>query len=328
MGDVTAAIQKYIDNEIRLSRADVSSAVQSREWFLQRIANVVSGREGEPALYSEPFVYFGSYFKGTKVRSVDEYDVLVVIDSNGGVFSCGGVQIGTGLGSASPNYKYNGRFHKSDGSGVSPSKMLNWLKGIVQEVTDSFGGEAPERNGQAITATIKSKDLRIDLVPAGIFQRGSDGTVFYDIPRGDRDNGWILTSPRQDIDLLKEVAREKDNFRNIVRLAKRMKDTYNFLVSSFAIETAVVLFGEQNYWHGDLYRDVCRALNYLAGLFRNGEIPDSFDAGNNLISGVASLSWYADRLDSAVAELDDCHNNVDAQEEVNLRVKKVFENES
>ena len=328
MGDVSAAIRNYIDDEIRLSQQDLSQSVKSREWFLQRIENAILQRTEsgakEPALYKN-MIGFGSYFKGTKVQVVDEFDMLLVIDSNRGVFSQSGQKVGEGQGTASPNHKYNSKFYKSDDSGVSPAKILNWLKDVVTEVVDSFGGEAPDRNGQAITATITSQNLKIDLVPGGVFTRVSDGTTFYNIPRGDKNNGWIVTSPRADIERLNNVAKGKDDFRNVVRIAKRVKDTYNLLISSFAIETAIITYAEQCHWYGDLSADVISALTFLAGSFRAGVIADPYNSNNNLISGVENLKWYADRIDKIVTELNEC-KHLDDQTRVAVRVHRVFEN--
>jgi hypothetical protein len=67
------------------------------EWGRYRLKIRVSAVQ---VLASDPFIYFGSYFKGTKVADVDEFDVLVVIDSQGGQYSQGGKVIGHGLGSA------------------------------------------------------------------------------------------------------------------------------------------------------------------------------------------------------------------------------------
>lgn len=266
MGNVAVAIQKYINENIRLSQSDISQSAKSREWFLKRIASVISSRYKEPVLYTEqPFVYFGSYFKGTKVQTVDEYDVLVVIDSNKGQFSQKEGKIGDGLGTAHPNYKYEGkRYFKSDGSGISPAKLLNWLKGIIEEIVRPYGGQAPERNGQAITAI--TKNLKIDLVPAGIFKHVNTKQIFYDIPHGDKDNGWILTAPKQDIDDLNAVATGKTNFKNVIRILKRIKDTYNFLVPSFAIERAVVDYSGQIAWRNDLYLDIYGRQEFRPGL--------------------------------------------------------------
>ena len=309
MGDVSTAISKYVDEVIRLARSDISSAVSSREWFLDRVASVIDNRIGEPELFSEErFVKFGSYFKGTQVQAVDEFDILVVIDSNTGIFRQGGNAVGTGKGNCYPNHKYDSTYLKADGSGVSPTKLLNWLKGVVYEAVEPFGGQAPIRNGQAITATIVSKGLSIDLVPAGVFHRDvqSGSEVFYDIPKGNKDDGWIITAPQEDMSLLNAAAKDKDNFRNVVRICKRIKNQYNFLVSSFAIECAGIYYGLLNQdhpWHNDLFLDTRGALEFLASHFRSGNIPDTFDTNTNLLEGVEHLDWYADRIDRIVLEL-------------------------
>ena len=325
MGDVQKAISRYITDYIQLNKDDIISSAKSREWFLTRIENVIASRSNEPVLYKPKFVYFGSYFKGTKVQVVDEYDVLVVIDSNTGYYYSGDVTIGSGMGVASPNHKYDDKYKKSDNTGVSPAKMLNWLRGVVKEVTDAFGGEAPERNGQAVTAIIKSQNLKIDLVPAGIFTRNSDGTTFYNIPDGSKDNSWIITSPEIDIKAINDVAKAKDNFRNIVRLAKRIKDRYNFLVPSFAIEAAIVEYGNNNKWYNLLYYDTLFVLQYLSKKFKEGKIDDPYDSNKNLISNVVSLPWYADRIDGIITVLSNC-NDIQEQDIINKRVVEAFEN--
>ena len=326
LGDVTGAIRKYVNEELRLSQSDINQTLRSREWLLKRIGSVINARNREPTLYStQKFVYFGSYFKGTKVKAVDEYDVLVVIDSNGGIYSHGGTKIGDGQGNATPNHKYDNKYFKSDGSGISPAKMLNWLKGVVEEVTGSFGGEAPIRNGQAVTATIRSNNVKVDLVPAGIFNRTYDGATFYNIPRGDSGNGWIVTSPRADIDLLNLVAKDKSDFRNVIRIAKRVKETYDFKVSSFAIETAIVNHGLLKEWHNNLFLDVAQALLTLSSNFMSGSVSDPYDRSNNLIDGTSSLSWYASRLSTIVDRLLKC-TKMNDQTAINTWVYRAFEN--
>jgi len=327
MGDVSAAIEGFISDEIKLSREDISSAVKSREWFLDRIKREIEKRFNEPILYAdEPFVRFGSYFKRTKVADVDEFDILVVIDSRGGVYMRNNVTMGTGLGSAIPNPLFNGNYNKTNSPYISPAKLLNWLKGVVQAVVSSFGGEAPERNGQAITAYIKSKDLKIDLVPACILQT-ENGRIFYVIPRGDAAGGWIETAPREDIALLDKVAKGKYRFRDVIRLCKYIKSTYNFRVSSFAIESAIVQYGQlHSRWNQcTLASNTRGALSYLSDVFKRGFIADPFDPAINMVEGVESLSWYAQRLDKIVAELEELESEID-QKKVREKVYKLFKN--
>lgn len=202
--------------------------------------------------------------------------------------------------------------------------MLNWLKDVVESATGKYGVEAPVRNGQAITVTIKSKNLKLDLVPAGVFQHNVSREIFYNIPRGDRENGWILTAPHRDKERLEEVAHGKENFRNVIRLCKRVRDTYNFGVSSFAIESAIVGYAETNYWYNDLYLDFRGALKCLIGTFRGGIILDPFDNQSNLIAGVEGSGWYAERLEKIVEGMDACVG-LTGQDEVKERIYGLLE---
>lgn len=284
MGDLDAAIERYISTDIALSAKDISGCAASREWFLTRLRNEIEADENGPQLFaSEPFVNFGSYFKGTKVRDVDEFDVLVVMDSNTGVFSSGGIEVGYGRGSAAPNHKYDSRFRKPDGSGVSPAKLLAWLRGIATNIANAYGGEAPERDGQAITVRIASRALAIDLVPAGAFTRATDGEAFYNIAKGDLTDGWTLTSPRVDIEQLNAVAEGKANFKNVVRIIKRLKDAYHLNVSSFALETAVVNYARETTWTNSVALELRYAAIHVARMLTQGRIADPYDATANLL---------------------------------------------
>jgi len=325
MGDVSLAISRYINEEIKLSMTDISNSATSRKWFLDRIQNKIAQQHNSPILYaSDPFVHFGSYFKGTKVKSVDEYDVLVVIDSNTGAYSKNNVNIGTGLGSANPNYKYDQCFYKSDGTGISPNKFLNWLKGITLDIVNSFGGEAPERNGQAITASIKSQNIKIDLVPCGIFRK-NDGTIFYNIPKGDQGNGWIETAPHLDKQRLDSASNTRNNLKNVIRLCKKIRDNYNFCVSSFAIETAVIDYSLTQTWHNNIYHDLYYSLNHLRSVFVSGVINDPYDF-ENLIADVQSLDWYSKRISSILIKMMEASSAPSQQETYDI-IRKAFENE-
>jgi hypothetical protein len=285
VGSLDAAIERYISTDIALSKKDISACVASREWFLARLkTEIANDQDGPQLLANDPFVYFGSYFKGTKVRDVDEFDVLVVIDSNGGVISTGDAAIGQGQGVAAPNHKYDGRFLKADGSGVSPSKLLAWLRRVASDVAESYGGEAPERDGQAIVVRIASKDLEIDLVPAGAFTRTRDGSTFYNIAKGHHGDEWTLTSPRADIDQLEEVAEGKVNFRNVVRIIKRVRDVYLLDVPSFALETAVVAYARGTSWTEFLALELQYAMRSVATALESGRVADPYDPSVDLIA--------------------------------------------
>lgn len=310
-------IQRFIQEEIALSKKDISANAASRDWFLDKIRRKIEEKldEGEriPQLNKEtPFVRIGSYFKGTKVSDVDEFDILVVLDSNSGMFSQNGIVMGDGVGVANPCFKYDERFKKDDLSGVSPGKLLNWLKSIVQEVVDTFGGEAPIRDGQAVTARILSKNLAIDLIPAGKFTyRQNPDEHFYDIPKGDKYNGWILTKPESDIDLIRSYASRCDGLRNVIRVIKKINKAYNFKVPSFAVECCILYYAHNNSWDGSMFNNILNALKYYSTCLRLKVIKDTFDNKKNLLEHLEVNEWYASRVDSIVTVLENIPYYVD-----------------
>ncbi len=106
---------------------------------------------------------------------------------------------------------------------------------------------------------------------------------------------------------------------------KRIKDAYNFLVPSFAIESAVVDYGRQIAWCNDLYSDIYGTITYLTTCFRAGKILDPFDKNNNLLADIENLAWYADRLDKINKVLIEC-STIDDQETIYRKVRDAFEN--
>lgn len=303
--DVDSLYGKFIDENIRLEQKDVEASAKSREWFLDRLKSEIAKDEKNPTLYAtDPFVKFGSYFAGTQVKPVDEKDVLVVIDSNTGVFSSSGSSYGNGLGSASPNKKYSSKFMKDDGTGVSPTKQLNWLMKLADNILIPLGGEASLRNGQAVTINLKNKNLKIDLIPAGIFSRTSDSTdIFYNIPNGKADNGWIITNPKIDLIRIKSLAQSKSGVKDIVRVLKFIRDSYKMNISSYAIQCSVCEFAEDNYWSDSFSYNLEWALKSFIRDLKTCTIYDGYDPNLNLLIGVDSLDYYAGRLENVEAVL-------------------------
>lgn len=290
---INIEFNKFIDSNLTLDQKDISNAVKSREWLINKVINKIAEKTDGPQLYSEngsKYIQFGSYFKGTKVSNVDEFDIMLIVDSNGGIFTKGGTKSGDGIGNLSPNPKYTKNFYKTDEDVVSSRKLLNWLKDILDEVLEPYGCEPTEKDGQAVTAHIKSKGLHIDFVPGCIFQKvgtyDSDG-VFYIIPKGDINCGWIETNPRIDKDIIKDKSCINSQFKNTIRLFKYLfKNSYNISISSYAVESAVVDYEKYNYFWNDFKYDFEGVLNHIIDLVNNENIPDMRDNNINLLSSV------------------------------------------
>lgn len=308
MTDLNSLLQRFVQEHIALPQTDRQEAIRSREWVVERIRNTIRDTDDGPRLFGEmPVLYYGSYFRGTKVSAADEFDIMFVIDSNGGQFSQRGTIVGTGLGTADPNRKYDGRFHKEDQSGISPMKLLNWLSSVVQESLEEFGVETPIRDGQAITLHLHSRNIHLDLIPAGAFEStDGSGRRFYDIPRGDRANGWILTNPVEDRERIEDVADGRENFRSVIRIVKYLKqpDHYNMAIPSFAVEHACIMYAEETYWTQSIWPDLYGFFGFLCELLKDDYIPDPQDEESTLFNADAPNAQYADRIDRITREIE------------------------
>jgi len=291
----------YISTHLCLSQKDISQSIKSREWLINAVIKKIDEQEKSPKLYSENgkrYIPFGSYFKGTKVSDVDEFDIMLIIDSNTGVYSKSGTKFGEGIGFTNPNHKYDEKFKKSDGSGVSPLKQLNWLKDIIDSVLEPYGCDPSERDGQAITAYIKSRDLKIDFVPGGIFKKTDyPNNVFYIIPSGSNNN-WIETNPRIDKAIIAGIAKDNPQFKNSIRLFKHIfKDSYNIRIGSYAVESAHVDCYSKRYFKNDFKYDFPLILDHIRTCVQLGKIPDMRDPSINLLDTSLSMDNMISRID-------------------------------
>lgn len=325
---INTEFNKFISNNLTLDQKDISSAVSSREWLINKIIDKIAEKTDCPQLYSEngsKYIQFGSYFKGTKVSNVDEFDILLIVDASNGIFTKGGITKGNGIGSLTTNPLYSTKYYKENENVVSSRKLLNWLKDIVDEVLEPYGCEPSEKDGQAVTAYIKSKDLHIDFVPGCIFQEvntsGSDG-VFYIIPKGDINCGWIETNPRIDKDIIKTKAFDNVQFKNTIRLFKYLfKDSYKVSIGSYAVESAVVDYEDKHYFWNDFEYDFIGVLNHIISLVDDGKIPDMRDNSINLLGNISkdTLLKQLNNIKDKYNELDEDSETFSADVEVFLK---------
>lgn len=294
MADLSLSLQRYIDRVLTLDMPDIQASAASRQWLQTRIQNEIEARNFQPALYAtNRFVNFGSYFKGTKVKAVDEYDILVVLDCNGGIYSQNGIPISSGLGSANPNYIFNSEYANLLGN-VSPTKLLYWLQGVIWNVVSAHGGETPQVDGSAVTARVVSKNLDIDLVPAFNLNHNTNKEDYYIIPKAVGTESWVNTSPRKDIEILNAIASVRDDLKKIIRVCKRIKDQYQLSITSFAIESAISAYAySQSGWNNASLFDKWQFSTL--SLFQKldaGDIQDPTGFSGNLLE--SGLSYVDD----------------------------------
>ena len=309
---INSEFNKFITNNITLDQEDISKKAESRKGIIDTVISKIKEKTDCPQVYKEnnvEYIHFGSYFKGTKVSNVDEFDVMLIVDSNGGIFSIGDTKKGEGQGIVSPNPKYNGNYHKEDNSGVSPRKIMNWLQNTIEEALDKTKYKVEViKDGQAVTVKNEKEEYAVDFVPGGIFKDINTNEIFYIIPKGDANLGWIITNPNVDKEIIKDKSSNNSQFKNTIRLFKYLfKESYNVTISSYAVESAVVDYEDNNYFWNDYSYDFEGVLNHIINLVEGGNIPDMRDSSINLLGEINKQATLdkLNRIKNKYSELDE-----------------------
>ena len=323
---------KFKNDYLAVSKKDQVNAAKSRDYFLTELKGKVKAKKDGPQLYSEAFINFGSRYDGTQYGELDEMDMLVVIDSKGGNFSSNGNVIGEGQGKESPNHKYDKNFMKGDGSGISGSKLVNWLKDIATEIIDEgYSASAePKKDGQAITVKVESLGLSFDLVVAGVFEHKLGRGTFYNISNGAKCDGWILTNPKVDKEKMLEHGATYDNFADVIRVLKFIRDHYKLDLSSHMLKCVTVDYVEKfNYWRNDFGADLKSVLGHLKSSLQNKHIPNLMESYlNGEKENLLDRNKNYDEVTSVITKVIDEINKLDslAQDKVFSKLVSIFSN--
>lgn len=190
---VWGAFKEFRGEAVDLDPYATGTARSSRNYLCDQLKGLSKNEPGFPKLTGE-FVYFGSFARRTKIRPLDDIDLMPVLNGRGT----------TSTQAASDTHAY--WLHIDDPSAplaafpdeygyVSSIKALNKIKSTLSSVSNYKRAEI-KRNMQAVTLELVSYDWVFDIVPAVSIGDGSGGRAYLLIPNGRGD--WIRTNPRID----------------------------------------------------------------------------------------------------------------------------------
>ncbi len=192
---VGGSFDRFRCDAVDLVSSQVESARSSKGFLENQITAFPAKYSDFPLLYGK-YEQFGSFARKTKVRPLDDIDLLILLDETG-------VQPSLLDPSRWP-YTYrltvtNGgarlaRYLNEAGS-ISSIKVLNRLKTALESVAQYEKADL-HRHKEAITLKLRSYDWVFDLVPAIPYRDGSGSILYYFIPGG--DGYWKRTDPRRD----------------------------------------------------------------------------------------------------------------------------------
>jgi hypothetical protein len=160
---VANAFTRFRTNYVDLDPEESKRAVGSRDFLIEQIKSQASANQYFPTVTGE-FLPYGSFSRKTKIRPLDDIDLLVVLAGNGTIAQ------------PSPNDPYKwwlniansaaplARFPDDYGF-VNSTKVLNAMRDGLMKVK-SYRKADLKKNMQAVVLDLSSYAWNFDIVPA------------------------------------------------------------------------------------------------------------------------------------------------------------------
>lgn len=268
--NINKAFLDFSNDFVNLDSDRTTIARSSRNWLINQINSIASKEEDFPILYSEENIFFGSFARNTKIRDLDDIDLMICLGADGTTYSdnsrwTSNVEIN--ISDSSTILK--GLCH--DGSTrVNSTKIINKFKQKLEQISQYLSSEI-HKNHEALTLKLKSYEWNFDIVPCFITRESSEGKNYYLIPDG--KGYWKKTDPRIDKENLTSTNQKHDGkVLNVIRLIKYWNRTkFIGINSSYLLENMVINYYKQDDITCSKFIDLefIKVLNYLKEAIKN-----------------------------------------------------------
>lgn len=263
---VIQAFNEFMKDTVNLDSEITKTAVGSRDWLLGQISNFKGKDDTFPKVYEEINIYFGSFARKTKIRELDDIDIMVGLNGQGSTYNEYADKIEIIVsGQAKDLLKL---CHDST-TKLNSKKVINKFVSACSNVPQ-YGNAEIKRNQEAATLNLLSYSWKFDIVPCFITSENSLGVSYYLIPDG---NGyWKKTNPRIDKERIAGINQNHNgNVLQVIRAMKYWNKRPTMpTMSSYLLEVMILNYYEtQN--------------NTAAGQFIDIELPNVIAYINNNI---------------------------------------------
>lgn len=225
---VNACFEKLRKEVVDLDPEQTKTARASRDFILSNIARL--SNEGElPNVLGDFCLNFGSFARNTKIRPLDDIDIMICYDGLDGVYDTiqkdelYHIRFADG-------HPYFNDLKNDDGITLNSRKVINQLIDALSGV-ERYSKAEMHRRGEAATLQLSSYPWNFDIVPCFYTRQG-----FYLIPDG--QGHWKNTDPRIDRMRVTSVNQLKSQIPlPLIRLMKYWKELkWGDAVSSYMFE--------------------------------------------------------------------------------------------
>ncbi|MCD9546435.1 nucleotidyltransferase [Photobacterium carnosum] len=186
---VNASFTQFMANTVNLDSTKTTTARASRDFLKGKIA----GLSDFFPLFSDKDISFGSFARRTKIRPLDDIDMIFTLSAHGCTWEesfDGTVYLNTPT--DSPEYK---NYRHDNSYRLNSRKIINRFVSELSSISHYESADL-HRNQNAATLKLTSYDWNFDIVPAFFTTEDADGKTYYLIPDG--NGNWMKTDPRLD----------------------------------------------------------------------------------------------------------------------------------
>ena len=211
---VNIAFADFLKEKVNLDVDQVKNARASRDWLVDQIHGF-AGQAEFPVLYSDKDIFFGSFSRKTKIRELDDIDLMIGLSANGSTY----LDLIDKIEITVPEDESNLQKLCHDNTNkLNSRKVINKFISSLNDVAQYEKAEI-SRNLEAATLKLKSYTWNFDIVPCFYTVKDSNGRCYYLIPDG---NGhWKKTDPSIDNERTTTInQKHAGRVLNVIRLVK------------------------------------------------------------------------------------------------------------
>lgn len=207
------AFDEFMRNVVNLDVESMDIARNSRNNLINNI-HKFEGNDNFFRLYSCMDIFFGSFARKTKIRPLDDIDIMLCLSADGSTYIDYFDKIELLVHNReSPLYQLS-----NENSVLNSTRVINRLISELKLLHDYRSSDI-HKCGEAATLQLKSYTWNFDIVPCFFTTPEYDGRTYYLIPDG--KGNWKKTDPRKDRDNISTINQHQNGLvLNTIRLIK------------------------------------------------------------------------------------------------------------
>ena len=279
---VLQSFNEFNSEVVNLVSIRTQKANSSRDWLLDQLIKLEDKDDlNFPLGFEERHIKFGSFARKTKIRELDDVDLMFCLTANGATYTVDSGKYIINTTNAGE------RLRGLSESGILNSKqVVNKVKSSLSKIEQYNSAELHSRK-EAVTLNLLSYEWVFDIVPCFYTD-----TEFYLIPDG--DGNWKLTDPRIDQEVVTKV--NQNNNGQALQLIRTLKfwnrHNSSITISSYLFEQIVINFINNRAFNNQTIDiDISNFFLYLSQfIFRPVVDPKGMQGDLNTLSSKERLS--------------------------------------